>query len=219
MLASSISFLLSTRYILRIKAKTYVLFSCPAAGLCSESTNGFLTQSEVQAAAKNNKGVSTQDRIQLLFPSINFTESQSITAWSFVVTQSNDPSSVDLPQLQVWTPAGIANSFIRIAAVGDTSILQGTGPLYRYVLPTPIPVSPGDVLGIYIPRTPALFPRFWDVGVGNTATYYFNSANNPQTFITINLYTPGSQLIPFVAVQFGKSYVKCIFDMMCFKIR
>ena len=176
--------------------------SCPA-GLCSASTNGFLTQREVQTAANNNDGVSvtTQEGgLQLLFPSINFTESQSIRAWSFVADRD---VAGDLPQLQVWR-LFISTSYSPIHTVGNTSILQGSGPLYRYVLPTPIPVAPGDVLGIYIPRFQMLDPRFRDVGVGNTSTYYFQDADVPQMLIDINSYTPGSRLIPLVAVQFGK---------------
>ena len=184
-----------------------LLSSCPA-GLCSASTNGFLTQGEVETAARNNEGdvrVALQDGLQLLFPSINFTESQSITAWSFVATQSNDPSSVEenLPQLQVWRLA--SNVYNLVHTVGNTSILQGSGPLYRYVLLTPIPVSPGDVFGMHTPLNSELFPLFRYVGVGNTSTYYFIAANNPQTVITTNSYIPDSELIPLVAVQFGKS--------------
>ena len=110
----------------------------------------------------------------------------------------------DLPQLQVWRLA-FANSYNLVHTVGNTSILQGSGPLYRYVLPTPIPVAPGDVFGIYIPRDPALVPRFWNVEIGNTNTYYSQAADISQIFINTDSYTPGSQLIPFVAVQFGKS--------------
>ena len=149
--------------------------------------------------------MSTQDSLQLLFPSINFTESQNITAWSFVATQNNDPAIEDkFPQLQVWRLALVSNSYSLVTAVGDNSILQGTGRLYRYVLSTPIPVSPGDALGIYIPRFPKLFLRFRNVGVGNTTTYYFTTANIPQSYIATTAYTPGSQWIPFVAVQFGE---------------
>ena len=169
-------------------------------GLCTASTNGFLTQSEVETAAENNEGIPTQDRLQLLFPSINFTESQNITALSFVAT--GNPANETL-QIQVWRPGLIENSFVRIAAVGNNSLVQGSGPLYRYVLPIPIPVSPGDVLGIHIPWFPGLFLRFRDVGVGNTSTYYFQAANLPQQFITSTAYSSGSQLIPLVAVQFG----------------
>ena len=149
-----------------------------------------------------------QDRLQLLFPSICFTESQSITAWSFVATRNNDPASIDenVPQLQVWTPNS-ANSFRRIAAVGDTSILQGSGRLYSYVLSTPIPVSPGDVLGMHVPRTPALLPLYRNVEFGNTGTYYFQGSDSPQELIFTDFFSSGSQLIPLVAVQFGKSSI------------
>ena len=57
---------------------------------------------------------------------------------------------------------------------------------------------------MYIPRFPKLFLRFRNVGVGNTTTYYFTTANIPQSYIATTAYTPGSQWIPFVAVQFGE---------------
>ena len=96
-------------------------------------------------------------------------------------------------------------SYSLVANIGNTSILQGSGPLYQYVLPTPISVLQGDVFGIYIPQLPAILLHFRDVGVGNTSTYYFQSLNVAQVFILdINSFTPASRLVPLVAVQFGE---------------
>ena len=100
------------------------------------------------------------------------------------------------------------DSYFRVANIGNTSILQGSEPLYQYVLPTPISVLPGDVLGIHIPQLPAILLHFRDVGEGNTNTYYVQASGRPQIFILdINLYTPASQLVPLVAVQFGESKI------------
>ena len=45
-------------------------------------------------------------------------------------------------------------------------------------------------------------------GEGNTNTYYVQASGRPQIFILdINLYTPASQLVPLVAVQFGESKI------------
>ena len=207
--SSSVS-LSSTRYTTCVYILTHLLLNVLSAGFCTASTNGFLTQSEVETAAENNEGVCTQDSLQLLFPSINFTaESPNITAWSFVATQNNDPAieDKDLLQLQVWRPA-FSNSYSLVAAVGDNSIYSCKKLDDRYIAMfyqhPAIPVSPGDVLGMYIPRFPKLFLRFRNVGVGNTTTYYFTTANIPQSYIATTAYTPGSQWIPFVAVQFGE---------------
>ena len=107
-----------------------------------------------------------------------------------------------LPQLQVWREEPFTNFFDRVATVGSSSILQGSGPLYRYVLQTPILVSPGDVLGIYIPPSSALSLRFRDVG--NTDTYYYDVEEYSDNCILTDLYETGSRLIPLVAVQFSK---------------
>ena len=157
----------------------------------------------------NNEGVTIQNSLglQLLFPSINFTEPQSITSWSFVATPNSDPSIIgdgNPLQLQVWRWQGINSYFI----IGNTSILQGSGPLYQYVLRTPISVLPGDVLGIHIPQQPAIILHFRDAGDGNTSTYYFQFSNQPLVFINdINSFTPSSRLVPLVAVQFGESKI------------
>ena len=187
------------------------LFPCPA-GLCSAPTNGFLSLNEVETAAENNEGVTTQNRLQLIFPSINFTEPQSITSWSFVANENNDPDrrAENLLQLQVWRRLeGDSDSYSLVANIGNTSILQGSGPLYQYVLPTPISVLQGDVLGIHIPRMPAILLHFRDVGEGNTSTYYEQVSTLPQLFINdINSFgIPASRLVPLVAVQFGESKI------------
>ena len=186
-------------------------------GLSTASTNGFLTKNEVETAAENNEGNPTEDRLQYLFPSINFTESLSITAWSFVATRCNSTNE-SLPQLQVWRPESpnsggnlhnqgsgrpeSANFFDRVATVGNSSILQGSGPLYRYVLQTPILVSPGDVLGIYIPPSSALSLRFRDVG--STDTYFYGGEVFFRNVILTSQYVTESRFIPLVAVQFSK---------------
>ena len=163
----------------------------------------------MERAAENNEGVITPNRLQVLFPSINFTEPQNITSWSFVAVENNDPVSIaeNLPQLQVWRRQ--FDSYIRVANIGNTSILQGSGPsLYQYVLPTPISVLPGDVLGIHIPQLPAILLHSKDVGVGKTSTYYLQVSLLPQVFITdFNKYSPASRLVPLVAVQFGESKI------------
>ena len=156
----------------------------------------------------NNEGVPLkQESLQLLFPSVNFTKPLSITAWSFVATRNSTNEA--LPQLQVWRSLFSNSKFIfnRVASVGSSSLLQGSGRLYRYVLSTPIPVSPGDVLGIYIPQNPAVNLHFRDVGVGNTSTYYCDVEEFPigSSIIFTNSLKNGSQLIPLIAVQFGKS--------------
>ena len=162
----------------------------------------------MESAAENNEGVSTQERLQLIFPSINFTESQSIMSWSFVAKESMDPERrpENLLQLQVWRRQG--NSYSLVANIGNTSILRSSGRLYQYVLPAPISVLPGDVLGIHIPQLPGILLHFRDVGEGNTSTYYLQVTNIPLVFITdINMYTPASRLVPLVAVQFGESKI------------
>ena len=153
--------------------------------------------------------MSTQERLQLLFPSINFIEPRSITSWSFVAVENSDPNLIaeNIFQLQVWRRLQ-GDTYTRVANIGNTSILQGSGPLYQYVLPTHISVLPGDVLGIHIPQQPAILLHFRDVGDGNTSTYYLQASNQPQLFIIdFDLYTPASRLVPLVAVQFGESKI------------
>ena len=163
----------------------------------------------MERAAENNEGVSIQERLQLLFPSINFTEPQSITSWSFVASENIDPERIaeNVLQLQVWRRLQ-DNSYTRVANIGNTSILQGSGSLYQYVPPTPISVLPGDVLGIHIPQLPAILLHFRDVGDGNTSMYYLQVSNQPQVFITdFSSFTPAFRLVPLVAVQFGESKI------------
>ena len=180
-------------------------------GLCDAASNGFLSEGELETAAANGEGTTSQNGVQFLFPAINFTDSVSITEWTFVAgnaTMNRNITGAALPQLQVWRPAAfVVGSFTLQSSTGSMSELRGTGPLYRYVPATPISVMPGDILGIYIPRIPLLLLRFRDVGEGNTPSYLIQSANNQQVFISFSFHSVHSRYIPFVSVKLGESII------------
>lgn len=178
------------------------------AGRCNAASEGFLSVSELQTAASNNVGSRLQDGLQLLYPAIKFTESASITQWTFV---ADIPNSVTggLPQLQVWRSSSfVSNTFDLINSTGSMNELGGSGPLYQYVPATPIPVMSGDVLGIYIPQSSSLLPRFKDVG--NADTYYSQAANQPVASIPLNSFGTQSRFIPYVAVKLGECLSMCV---------
>ena len=86
---------------------------------------------------------------QLIFPDIRFTCSGVLMKW--IVGGEWNENTVDVyPDLQIWRPMG-DNTYTRVHSTTISAAVEGGNGVYEFSVSPPIPVQPGDVLGVFQP--------------------------------------------------------------------
>ena len=86
---------------------------------------------------------------QLIFPDIRFTCSGVLVKW--IVGGEWNENTVDVyPDLQIWRPMG-DSTYMRVHSTTISAALESENDVYEFAVSPPIPVQPGDVLGVFQP--------------------------------------------------------------------
>ncbi len=95
-----------------------------------------------------------REEIQLLFPSIQFTCSGTLTGWMFVGENRGGGRDRDeYPELQIWRPNSLLRTrYSKIHGISGAPISTRHPNVYEYNVFTSVQVRAGDVLGVHQPE-------------------------------------------------------------------
>ena len=137
-------------------------------------------------------GIPIRQSLQILIPSLHFTDSGHITAFHLIgVCGGGEPGVppgdyVDTVQgciniLQVWRPSGRNRFSIAANFTATLTVTYNTPVTASVTVDEPIPFSSGDVLGFTPGPDPGFFFQIYATSTaGNTYTYHTYSSYAPQ---------------------------------------
>ena len=149
----------------------------------AESTSGFPSAEDVRTTPGIIPEADDQSLVtQWLFPGIKFTCNGNVTSWIFRAEVGRGPGSnnilPELPLMNIWrenanTPLNPDDYQVE-ARSGSEEELVGDGPVYEYVLQSPVEVREDDVFGIFLPYggDERLRLLFSDLGDGGAPISY-----------------------------------------------
>ena len=161
------------------------LFACAMYTVSAETTSGFPSAEDVRTTSGIIPEAVDQSLVgQWLFPGIKFTCNGNVTSWIFRAETGPASGSPivglpELPLMNVWreninTPL-IPDDYVRVeAGSGSEEELVGDGPVYEYILRSPVEVREDDVFGIFLPYggDERLRLLFSDMGDGGAPISY-----------------------------------------------
>lgn len=139
----------------------------------------------------------TDDKIQAVFPGINFTCNGTITKW--VVGATWKHGGTTFTELQIWRGSSdsqytkVNSSNIMVASENDTQV---------YVLDTPLSFQEGDIFGYFQPSKMTSQTNMY-LEITERTTIYYDDDNTPsELFILDDSETDTKH--PLIAVTTGK---------------
>lgn len=146
---------------------------------------------------------------QAIFPNLHFTCSGAVVKW--IVAGRYPGNNNYFPELQIWRPTG-SFMYQKLNGTSVTAANRVDHGIYELTVDPPLPVQPGDVLGIFQPAAPiSRLIVEYDASVDSVHFYFLKDAGvtSPDTFIDIN--RGGWNIrtgIPLVSVELSELMVK-----------
>ena len=148
---------------------------------------------------------------QGIFPNIQFTCTGRVVKWIIGASYAAFLSGVEyFSELQIWRPTS-NTTFQKLNGTITTVSTEVPSGIYEFVVEPPLPVQPGDILGIFQP--PLLDSRLlvdYDSGE-NAKMFYLPLMNNivqpAHTSVDVNVggWETGT-VLPLVSVEIGKFF-------------
>ena len=161
----------------------------------------------------NNGDIQITSQEQAIFPNLRFTCSGVVVKW--IVAGDYPRNNAYFPELQIWRPTG---TFMYQKLNGSTATAadEVDYDIYEFTVDPPLPVQPGDVLGIFQPAVSiSTLIVEHDASVNSLHFYHFvgGGVTTSDTFIDINTGDWRSRTgLPLVSVEISKftKYTICV---------
>ena len=173
------------------------------------ATSGFQNLSVVQ---NQTTDITTVVGIrQWIFPSMIFTCAGRITKWIF---RASPLMSTDSPLVlfEVWrentTTSLNTDDYVLVTTSGSREELVGEGPVYEYILQSPIEVQQNYTFGISHPNMGEEDLRilYLNLEMGQAPTSYFRAVEGTVFDLSVEG-SPVDQFIPLVTAEISKSLI------------
>ena len=187
-----------------------VTFAPPPTGQpTSACVNGFITQ-DLTTVLESSNSLIVRHRQQSVIPSIRFSCSGSITAWTIGTRWRGNEDRRYFPHLQIWRSNGDGFTYI---LVGDTELFVPGGderPNGNYIFSgtpdPPLQFEAGDILGIFQPRASRSRVRLYYEASTGPVNYYINTDNANEPQLTVFATTDADEMenrLPLLSVEIG----------------
>jgi len=133
---------------------------------------------------------------------INFTCSGSINKWTVAAKWNNGGMHVNFPQLEIWRIQSAGNNvYNRMGSTLAEETTENDNETYEFVLSTPLPFEPGDILGIFSPHRPRLGIYYVDT-IGPPNYHTTGEGTSPYTAsFTVSGNTRSQNDLPLITVD------------------
>ena len=153
---------------------------------------------------------------QVIFPDIKFTCNGEVVKWIVGAKYDRVKNSVNYPEVQIWRPTG-DSTYQKLNGTTIIPVDERRSRIYEFIVDPPLPVQPGDVLGMFQPsKDNSKLLVDYDIGY-NMWNLYFeldrDQVEPSHTFININSEEWMNAIaLPLISVEIGEFnyvYTKC----------
>ena len=161
-----------------------------------------------------NYGITSRNERQQISPEIKFTCHGMITKWVIGADWSSGVTSYLYPEAQVWRKV-VNETYEKISGTYIFFPFNNVpNKIYEYSKFAPIPVEPGDILGIFIPpHSPSRLRLRSEIDNSNNPKVYYHptasSVTSPYDEIDLEATVSTASYYPMVSVEIGE-YILCL---------
>ena len=150
---------------------------------------------------------------QWIFPDLRFICSGILTQWIFagVPGQATTPCRVELG---TWRPDTFSTIYRQISTTITERNLVQDGQIFTYKLASPVPVEPGDIVGIELRRFCAPLEDLDNVlshnisGTDSSNLSYRKDGSEPTFFLRSSSVIPEQDFVPLIEAVVGELRIK-----------